>query len=553
MVFGLVMLGCLTKSAQFPFHFWLPNAMAAPTPVSAYLHSATMVKAGIYLIARLNPALGDTQLWSAVLMPAGAITMLLGAVWAVRQTDLKLMLAQTTVMALGLLTLLLGIGTPAAVLAAMTFLLVHAFYKAALFLAVGMIEKGAGSRDVRDVAGLAGVLPVTAGAVAAAALSMAGFPPLMGFIGKELIYEATEGDSTLILTAVVVANALMVASAGLVAIRPFRGALLAPKVAPADPGAGLWLGPVVLATLGLMFGLFPAVLEGALVGPMVRAVTGAGPAAHLALWHGAGPALVLSLVTFTAGGLLYAALDGLRSGLARAETVLPRTEAAYDAGLRALLALARVTTRLVQPGVMTVYLRRTFLVFAALIGGALLVGRNPAWPPLAFSDALIDWAIFGIILVSTAAVLVARSRLTAITALGGIGAGIAIVFVIYGAIDVAMTQLFVEVLIVVFLAIAMVRLPATEGVPFSARNALVAGALGLVVTLAILSVQQAPLDPYLTRFFEAESVPAAYGHNIVNVILVDFRGFDTLGEVSVIVLAGVAAMAVLAAGRRASR
>lgn len=286
---------------------------------------------------------------------------------------------------------------------------------------------------------------------------------------------------------------------------------------------------------------------------MVRAVTGAGPAAHLALWHGAGPALVLSLVTFTAGGLLYAALDGLRSGLARAETVLPRTEAAYDAGLRALLALARVTTRLVQPGVMTVYLRRTFLVFAALIGGALLVGRNPAWPPLAFSDALIDWAIFGIILVSTAAVLVARSRLTAITALGGIGAGIAIVFVIYGAIDVAMTQLFVEVLIVVFLAIAMVRLPATEGVPFSARNALVAGALGLVVTLAILSVQQAPLDPYLTRFFEAESVPAAYGHNIVNVILVDFRGFDTLGEVSVIVLAGVAAMAVLAAGRRASR
>lgn len=546
-IFGLVMLGCFTKSAQFPFQFWLPGAMAAPTPVSAYLHSATMVKAGIYLMARLMPALGGTEVWTAVLVPAGGITLLIGAVWALRQTDLKLMLAHTTLMALGLMTLLLGLGTEIGIAAAMTFLVVHALYKAALFLAVGMIEKGAGSREYPRLGGLAGAMPLSAGVVALAALSMAGIPPLFGFIGKEVIYTATGG---VVAGAVVVANALMVACAGMIGLRPFWGGVRrAPKDRPGDPGWGLWLGPVVLAGAGLMFGLFAHAVEGALIGPMVRAVSGGEMPVHLALWHGIGTPLILSLVTFGIGAGLYVGLDPLRDGLIALERHAPRTEAWYDAGLAGLIALAR---RITGGGRMTNNLRATFGIFALLIWGAILLGRG-AWPGGGAEIGPMGWAALAIIAVSAIGVVRTPSRLAAICALGGVGVGIALIFVLYGAVDVAMTQVFVEVLVVVFLASAMVRLPPWGAMPFRPRDAGVAAALGLGVTLAVLAVLGTPLDPALTRFFEANSVSVALGHNIVNVILVDFRGFDTLGEVSVIVIAGVASLAALRAGRRARR
>ena len=541
-IFALVTLGCFAKSAQFPFHFWLPGAMAAPTPVSAYLHSATMVKAGVYLLARLTPALGGTDLWFWTLTPIGALTMLLGSVWALRQTDMKLLLAHTTVMALGLLTMLLGTG---AVAAAMTFLLIHAFYKAGLFLTVGMIEKGAGSRDYPAVGGLAGAMPLSAAAAAVAGLSMAGFPPLFGFVGKEMIYASSAGAVTV---AALIANALMVACAGVVAIRPFFGARRSPREKPADPGFGLWLGPITLATLGLAFGLAPGVIGHALVEPMVLAITGAPMHEHLALWHGVTPALWLSLLTFALGGLMYLGLDRLRDGLAAAEPRLPRTEGWYDRGLAGILAAAAAVTGAAQNGRMTSYLRATFLLLAALIWGALLTGG--ALPrPVAGATSLVDWAVVALVATSVVVVLRCRSRLAAICALGGVGAGIAILFVLYGAIDVAMTQLFAEVLVVVFLAIAMARLPRMGPPRFQLGNAAIAALLGLGVTLSALAVLSVPLDPFLSLFFEARSVPAALGHNIVNVILVDFRGFDTLGEISVIVIAGVAAIAALRAGR----
>jgi multicomponent Na+:H+ antiporter subunit A len=555
-IFWLIVIGAFAKSAQFPFQFWLPNAMAAPTPVSAYLHSATMVKAGVYLLARLLPALGGTELWTWVLVPVGGFTMLIASVWAMRQTDLKLMLAYTTVMALSLMVMLLGLGTPAAVTAAMVFLLVHAFYKAGLFLAVGMIEKGAGSREYPAVAGLARAMPLTATVVGLAALSMAGLPPLFGFLGKELVYEAT-GEagrwSTATTAAALVASALMVACAGMVALRPFfGGARKSPKDRPADPGWGLWLGPAILAGLGLLCGLWPGGIERALVAPMVQAVAQAPMPGHLALWHGLGAALLLSLATYALGLLFYLGLDRIRDGLAAAEPRLPSTEGWYDGALRGLLQAAAETTAAVQNGRMTSYLRATFLAFGLLTWGALAVGEG-GWPALRLSPELIDWVIVVLIVVSVGVVLRTPSRLTAITALGGVGAGIAIIFVVYGAIDVAMTQLFVEILVVVFLAIAMVRLPPSGAIGFRPRDALIAGLLGVGVTLALLSVLATDLDPFMSRFFEAESVPTALGHNIVNVILVDFRGFDTLGEISVIVIAGVAAIAALTAGRKASR
>jgi multicomponent Na+:H+ antiporter subunit A len=553
-ILALVVTGCFAKSAQFPFHFWLPNAMAAPTPVSAYLHSATMVKAGVYLLARLTPALGGTDAWTIVLVSGGTVTMLLGAVWAMRQADLKLMLAQTTVMALGLVTLLLGIGSAAAVAAAMTFLLIHAFYKAALFLAVGMIDKGTGTRDVTALAGLARAMPVTAATAAVAALSMAGIPPLLGFIGKELVYEATLGGPRLALVttlAAVAANALMVTAAGMVAVRPFAGALRAPRT-PADPDWGLWLGPALLGALGLLFGLAPLLIEAALVAPMVWAVHGSAMEGHLALWHGVGPTLLLSLATWALGIAAYAGLDPLRRGLAAAEPRLPRTEGWYQAGLHGIAAAAAELTGALQNGRMTSYLRASFLTLGLLIWGAVLAG-TASWPNPELSPLLLDWAICGVIVASITVVLATRSRLTAIAALGGVGAGIALLFVAYGAIDVAMTQICVEILVVVFLAIAMVRLPTAGPATFRRRDALIAGILGTGVTLAALAVLGTDLDLTLTRYFEATSVPVALGHNIVNVILVDFRGFDTLGEIAVVVIAGVAAIAALRAGGKPPR
>lgn len=546
----LVVVAAFAKSAQWPFHFWLPNAMAAPTPVSAYLHSATMVKAGVYLLARLVPALGDTALWSAFLMPAGAITMLLGSIWALRQTDLKLMLAWTTLMALGLITLLLGVGTAAAVTAAMAFLVVHALYKAALFLAVGMIEKGAGSRNYHDLGRLARAMPVTAVVVALAAASMAGVPPLLGFIGKELVYEATLPTGLAITLAVLVANALMVACAAMIALRPFAGTSRSPNPSPGDPAWGLRVGPIVLAALGLAFGILPLLAEDWLVGPMHRAVAGAPMEGHLALWHGVGLPLALSAATWALGIALYLGLDRLREGLAAVEPRLPRTESLYDAALSGLLAAARMLTVHTQTGRMTGYLRATFAVLAGLLWLALLTGQI-AWPAFA-AASFIDWTIAAIIAASTGVVLTTRSRLTAIAALGGIGSGIAFVFILYGATDVAMTQLFVEILVVVFLGLAMIRLPTAGTLPFRLPNALIAAALGLATTIAILAVLGTPLDTALSSYFEAHSYPLAHGRNIVNVILVDFRGFDTLGEVSVVVIAAVAAIAVLTRGRRAS-
>lgn len=552
-IFGLVMLGCFTKSAQFPFQFWLPGAMAAPTPVSAYLHSATMVKAGVYLIARLTPSLGGTELWIWVLVPVGGLTMLLGSLWALRQTDLKLMLAYTTLMGLGTMVMLLGTSSAMAIAAAMTFLLVHAFYKAALFLSVGMIEKGAGSRNYPDVAGLAAAMPLSAVAVTLAALSMAGLPPFFGFIGKEVIYKSTEYSLLSpvgVATMALMANAMMVACGAMVALRPFFGKVRrSPKDRPADPAWGMWLGPMILATLGLVFGLFPHLIENALVAPMVLAVSGGEMPITLELWHGVNTALILSMATFVLGMLIYANLDRLRDGLEGLQPRLPRTEGWYDAALEGILALAETLTRAIQNGRMTSYLRNTYVLFALLVWAALLVG-TPSWPEFVLDISLIDWVILGIIVASIIVVLRTSSRLTAICALGGVGSGIAMIFVLYGAIDVAMTQLFVEILVVVFLAIAMVRLPPSGKLEFRWGNALVAGALGLGVALSLLAVLGTPLDPYLTTFFEENSVPVAMGHNIVNVILVDFRGFDTMGEVAVIVIAGVAAIAALRAGRR---
>jgi len=551
-ILALVLLGAFTKSAQFPFHFWLPNAMAAPTPVSAYLHSATMVKAGIYLLARLTPALGGTGAWLWTLTIVGGVTAVLASIWALRQTDLKLTLAYTTVMALGTLTMFLGGASAIALAAAVTFLIVHAFYKAALFLAVGILDKKAGSREVDELGGLARPMWRTWLVVLLAAFSMAGFPPFLGFVGKELKYEgalAVASEPLLVVTFAVAANAMMVAVAGMVAIKPFLGARTAAAAKAGEPPFAMWLGPAVLAGCGLVFGVAPELVGSGLVNPTASALIGDRVDKTFKLWHGVNVPLVLSLVTFALGVVIYLVLGPIRRRLAAAEARgLWAAESGYDGLLAGTKAFAAWQTRVIQTGRQTQYFLCTTAVLAALLWGGLAMGGFALMPRALEPISLIEFTMLALAAFGTITTVVTRSRLLAILALGLLGSTVAAIFVFYGAIDVAMTQLLVETLIVVIVAVALLKLPRltpNPGLEVRWGHLGVAVATGLGVALALMAVLTTELDRRVTDFFEAASYPEALGRNIVNVILVDFRALDTLGEIAVVVIAALAAVALL--------
>lgn len=550
----LVLLGAFTKSAQFPFQFWLPNAMAAPTPVSAYLHSATMVKAGVYLLARLAPVLGGSDAWLLALASVGGITALWGAWRSLRQTDLKLALAHTTVASLGLLVLLLAPASELAVAGAVAFLLVHALYKSALFLVVGSIDHETGTRDAELLGGLGRAMPWTAAAAALAALSMAGLPPLLGFVAKELQYEAALGPAwgaALVPGLLVVVNALMFAVAGVVAFRPFwRGRMQADPPHDEAPLAML-AGPLLLAGAGLACGLFVGPVGDLLLLPAVAAIRAEPTTLHLSLWHGLNPALALSGVTVAAGLLLYGVHLRLRAILPGLAERLPVTgDRVYDALLDALKAVARWQTDLLQGGSLRRYLSFTFTTLALAVGGTLVVQDGLAWPRQLATVPPHAWVIVGLIAAGSAVPLVSGSRLAIITALGVSGIGVSLLFLLFGAPDVAMTQLLVETLFVVIVAVVLLRLPPLYGRGHPRRrgraaDVVIAIGAGATVSAVLLATISAPLDLGISRWFAAESYPAAHGRNIVNVILVDFRALDTLGEITVVAVAGWAAYALL--------
>ena len=550
----LVLLGAFTKSAQVPFHFWLPNAMAAPTPVSAYLHSATMVKGGVYLLARLNPVLGGTDGWIWSLTIAGTVTAVWASIWAMRQTDLKLVLAYTTLMALGTLTLLLAGQEPVTVVAAMTFLIVHSLYKAGLFLVVGIVDHASGTRERPALSGLRHAMPITAAIAAVAALSMAGFPPFLGFIGKELKYEgaiAVASETPAVIVGLVLANALMVAVAGIVALAPFFGSASRPPRPPHDPPALMWIGPAALAVMGLGLGLMPGFIAGTIVQPAAIAVHGAPIEVKLALWHGVNVPLMLSLVTVGLGLSFYAARRGIAGALERVERALPVTaDRAYDDVIDGLKALAAWQTRILQGGLLRRYMAITLTtitvtIIVTLARGGVLVWPD-AWPDVSF----VEWTVALLIVAGALVTIRVDSRLTAICALGVVGTGIALIFLLHGAVDVAMTQLLVETLVIVMVSVALLRLPRFSGFAHPGRggrvrHGLLSIALGAAVTVTMLAVLDGDLDRRITDFFEAESVASAFGRNIVNVILVDFRALDTLGEIGVVAVAGIGAYAMI--------
>lgn len=543
----LILVGAFTKSAQFPFHFWLPNAMEAPTPVSAYLHSATMVKAGVYLLARLNPILGGTGEWQTIIVIVGAASMLTGAYMALSQTDLKRLLAYSTIAALGTMTMLIGIGDQLAIKTAIVFLFAHALYKGALFMIAGSVDHEAGTRDVRLLGGLRLKMPFTAASAALAALSMAGLPPLLGFIAKEALYERSLGSGFWI-SAIVVFSALSsILVASLAAIRPFWQRQPVGDSQNHRLHEAPWvmvIGPGVLAVLGLVAGLL-AQPTGSFLQPAVSAALGQPTEVKLALWHGWTPELGLSLATLVLGLAIYFVSHRLQPHLAFQQKV-PGPEKIYTSGIQGLLSIATWLAKTLQSGYLRYYLTIIILSIVTTIGWMLFARGGWHFPDQTLELRFYEVALVVMILIAAFNTTISKSRLAAVASMGVIGFGIALLYLLYGAPDLAMTQFLIETLTVILFVVAFYHLPQFSTLSTSKgrlRDAFIALFAGVMMTMLVLSSIGGQVFTSISQYYAENSYTLSHGRNVVNVILVDFRGMDTLGEITVL---GIAAAGVIA-------
>ncbi|TVP80856.1 MAG: DUF4040 domain-containing protein [Puniceicoccaceae bacterium] len=553
----LVLGGAFTKSAQVPFHFWLPNAMAGPTPVSAYLHSATMVKAGIFLMARLNPSLSGSGLWEYTLGIFGSVTLLLAMFLGLFQKDVKSVLAYTTLGVLGILTMLLGIGSEYAIKAMVVFLLGHALYKATLFMVVGSIDHEAGTRDATLLRGLRKLMPISAVAGGLAALSMSGIPPFFGFIGKELIYAAgvgLQGPDLIFLVVALLGNFIMMGLALKAGVGPFWGKpdLAALPKKPHEAPLAMWIGPIFLAVTGLVIGLVPFWVTNHMVTPAIASIQGTPiHSLDLALWTLVKPNLPLLLSGLTVLGGLAVYLNRRRFW-AVADRLLAAirpygADAMYERIFNGVLAFSKFQTRVLQTGRL-----HDYVFFVVLVTGAFM-----AWAIFNFGGIHLpfDWRSFDILMVCLVVMMMlaaviavsARSYITVMVALGVVGFGMALVFAYFGAADLAITQLLVETLTVVLFMFVVLRLPQLKTISAGRtriRDGIVATLFGSLITLVLLKAVNLQLDEAISGTMAALSYPEAKGKNVVNVILVDFRALDTMGEAIVIAVAamGIAAL-----------
>ncbi len=551
----LVFIAAFTKSAQFPFHFWLPAAMAGPTPVSAYLHSATMVKGGVYLLARLSPLFAEHAAWTPTLVIVGCFTMVSAAYASLKFDDLKYVLAYTTVMALGLFVALLGVASPLAVEAAVVYLVVHASYKAALFMAAGSIDHATGTRNRSELHGLRRTLPLTSAGVALACASMAGLPPFLGFIGKELAYEATlDGgfERALELGAFVLANVALIAAAALL-IRPLLGAKSSHSVS--EP-RGLAVPALVVAFLGLLFGCVPGMLD-----PLASSATGAilahAHGTHLALWHGLTPALVATLVTYALGvGLVLLGERPWSLAWARGAFEIYHGWASrlFEALLLSLYRVSRVAIHRLYPRVMSGAILTVVGSLTVVVFVFVLADIDGAWPSV--GAVRLHEAILAFLLIASAwAAVTTRNAVTAFMAAGITGFTLALIYLLFSAPDVAMTQLAVETLTVFLFVLTLVHMPReledTRSKTRSVLEAGVAALTGASTSVLLLMLLARPFESEVSEWYLKNSYVEAHGRNVVNVILVDFRAFDTLGEITVLALAGIGVWALLVARTQA--
>ncbi|TCP52990.1 multisubunit sodium/proton antiporter MrpA subunit /multisubunit sodium/proton antiporter MrpB subunit [Tamaricihabitans halophyticus] len=547
-VAALLAGAAFTKSAQFPFQSWLPDSMVAITPVSAYLHAAAMVKAGIYLLLRFSPVLAGETVWMVLLISAGLTTALFGAIAALRRTDLKELLAYSTMSQLGLLVAMIGIGTPAALTTAVVHTVAHALFKSALFMLIGVIDKRAGTRDIRELAGLRLRMPVTATVLGLAAASMAGIPLLLGFVSKELMFAAfleTPGPGwvPVLVTALGAATAVLTfAYSGRIVLGAFSGRN---GNTVREASAPFYSVPALGAIAGLAPGIAPFVLDG-LVSDAASATAGEAVQAELVLWHGLNPALAISAVVLSVGTMLVLARR-------RVDTVLAPVRFPFS-GLAIVDALRSVVVRfgatvgeLAGSRAPRYHLAVPMICVSAI--ALIAVFTVDSLPPIVGSPAEpLDWTLVALVLVGVVAAVRAQTRIAAIVVIGVVGFAMTLWYFVLGAADVALTQLLVEILTVCVMVLLLRRLPARFGKQ-PLRNRIPAGIIaigaGLATAAGVWALTGRREMSEAASFFVREGETATGGSNIVNTILVDFRAMDTLGELTVLGVAGIAVAALL--------
>ena len=563
----LLLLGAFTKSAQFPFHFWLPRAMAAPTPVSAYLHSATMVKAGVFLLARLWPALSGTEQWFWLVGGAGVVTLVLGAYFAMFQNDLKGLLAYSTISHLGLITLLLGLNRDLAAVAAVFHIMNHATFKASLFMAAGIIDHETGTRDMRRLSGLWKAMPITGTLAFVASAAMAGVPLMNGFLSKEMFFaETVDLSSTPLLDyGLPVAATVAGIFAVVYSLRFSVGVFLGPParqlpLEPHEPVRWMRVPIEILVLLCIVVGIFPQWSIGPALDVAARPVVGgAMPPFSLAIWHGFNKPLVMSLIALGGGIALYLLLRrGVVAGRFKHAPLLGLNgQRLFESTLYGLdrlsrWALAVLSTYRLQPQMLLMVLAAIVFASVALWAGGISWGDRPRVPGnLEFA---LLW-VLGCVAALAAANQAKFHRLAALILLGAVGLAVSLTFLWFSAPDLALTQLTVEVVTTVLFLLGLRWLPKRRpeeaehlGLRVRARRArdlvvsLVAGG-GMAVLAYAMMTRPAPQS--ISPFFIDRSLPEGGGTNVVNVMLVDFRAFDTMGEITVLGIVGLTVYALL--------
>ncbi|OEH84672.1 hypothetical protein BHU72_08760 [Desulfuribacillus stibiiarsenatis] len=577
------LIGAFTKSAQVPFHIWLPNAMEAPTPVSAYLHSATMVKAGIFLLAKLSLILAGTPLWFLLVAGFGITTMALGSYLAVKATDLKRILAFSTVSQLGMVVTMLGFSIEAAIIAGMFHLLNHATFKGSLFMMIGIIDHQTGTRDIRYLSGLKKLMPISFAVTLIGSLSMAGIPPFNGFLSKEMFFESSlmlkdlgfgfiDVVAPIFPILAVAASIFTLIYSFIIFHKVFFGELKTgdgeSKVdhesdghhddhhghhgEVKEAGIGLLLSPVILVSLVVVIGIFPGLVDMTIVAPAASAVLGTTVDVHVSHWHGFNLPIVMSLIVVGVGYFLYRNLEQLKKFQERITTPVDLDDW-YDQSIVGVERLSNAIMGRQLTGLLRDYVAFIMVGILLMIGWGISQAGGINLKLEAYSIITIyEFLVASFMVIGTLTVVFTGSRKAAVIALGLTGYSMSLMFVFFRAPDLALTQLIVETVIVVLFLLVLYHLPkqricqsGRKG-PINATNAIIASASGLIVTILAISAHNTRLfEASIAQWYLENSYPLAHGSNVVNVILVDFRGFDTFGEIAVWSLAALGVVTLI--------
>ncbi len=562
-----ILLGAFTKSAQFPFHIWLPDAMEAPTPVSAYLHSATMVKAGIFLIARLSPVFAESALWLLIISSVGIITLLYASFFAVKQTDLKGILAYSTISQLGMIMSLLGIGAAAvhfdvldngyaaATAAALFHLVNHSTFKGSLFMMVGIIDHETGTRDIRKLGGLMTLMPLTFTVAVIGSFAMAGLPPFNGFLSKEMFFTSMVHIQNLKWMQLNTWGSLFPIFAWIASIFTFVYCMVLvfktftgtykPEQLPKKPHEapiGMLISPLILVSLVIVFGLFPNLLSNSILSPAVSAVYGGQPyELEIYHWHGFNLVFLMTLGVFILGTVLFLTVSKWKKIYRLfTDTLNP----IFHFLLTRSTFVSKKITDLYMVGSIRIYLLYIFAFLVAVLGYTLIVEnavnfQHKNLASIGFYEMLLSVILIG----ATISIPFAKSRLSAIILLGAVGYTVSLFFVIFGAPDLALTQLVIETVSVSLFLLCFYHLPIKarrkKSMPFKLTNAVISIMVGITATIIAITAYNTKLFDSISAYYIANTYKKAAGENMVNVILVDFRGFDTLFEIAVLAIASI--------------